>query len=323
MKLSIIQNRKYFYIFSGALLLISVLSLIAWGLNPGIDFTGGSLLEVKFNVDRPDIIEAKESLAQLDLGDIKIQPAGDTNMILRFRDVDEDTHQQILTTLKDAFRQESDVNVTTTGDDEVLAVIVADPLIEERFESIGPIIGEELKHKAWIAILMAVMMIIAYIAYAFRKVSKPVASWKFGVAAILALVHDIVIVTGLFSILGHFLGVEVDSLFITALLTILGFSVHDTIVVFDRTRENLAKHYSGDFEQVVNDSVNQTISRSINTSFTTLLVLLTLYFFGGATISNFVLALIAGVVIGTYSSIFVASPVIVSWNSLTRKLKSR
>ncbi|HLD28352.1 MAG TPA: protein translocase subunit SecF [Patescibacteria group bacterium] len=323
MKLSIIQNRKYFYIFSGALLLISVLSLIAWGLNPGIDFTGGSLLEVKFNVDRPDIIEAKESLAQLDLGDIKIQPAGDTNMILRFRDVDEYTHQQILTTLKDAFRQESDVNVTTTGDDEVLAVIVADPLIEERFESIGPIIGEELKHKAWIAILMAVMMIIAYIAYAFRKVSKPVASWKFGVAAILALVHDIVIVTGLFSILGHFLGVEVDSLFITALLTILGFSVHDTIVVFDRTRENLAKHYSGDFEQVVNDSVNQTISRSINTSFTTLLVLLTLYFFGGATISNFVLALIAGVVIGTYSSIFVASPVIVSWNSLTRKLKSR
>jgi preprotein translocase subunit SecF len=164
-------------------------------------------------------------------------------------------------------------------------------------------------------------MIITYIAYAFRKVSKPVASWKFGVAAILALVHDIVIVTGLFSILGRFTGAEVDSLFITALLTILGFSVHDSIVVFDRTRENLGKHYSSDFEEVVNDSVNSTITRSINTSFTTLLVLVILYVFGGASIANFILALIAGVVVGTYSSIFVASPIIVTWYNWGRRLK--
>ena len=164
-------------------------------------------------------------------------------------------------------------------------------------------------------------MIIGYIAYAFRKVSKPVSSWKYGVAAILALVHDIVIVTGLFSVLGRFAGVEVDSLFITALLTILGFSVHDSIVVFDRTRENLSKHYSSDFEEVVNDSVNSTITRSINTSFTTLLVLFMLYIFGGASIANFILALITGVVVGTYSSIFVASPIIVSWHNWSRRFK--
>jgi len=306
MKLNIIKNSKYFYIFSGTLVLVSILSLIAWGLKPGIDFTGGSFLELNFTVNRPAPADVQKSLSDLDLGELKIQESGEKNVILRFKHIDEETHQKIINKVKDSFKNEQDsTNVVQ----------------EERFESVGPVIGKELRDRSWMAIFLASVMIIAYIAYAFRKVSKPVASWKFGVIAVVALIHDILIVTGAFSLLGYLAGVEVDSLFITALLTILGFSVHDTIVVFDRTRENLSKHYSSDFGQVVNDSINQTLIRSINTSVTILLVLTTLYIFGGSTISNFVLALIIGIVIGTYSSIFVASTLIVSWHNWAKKLK--
>ncbi len=319
-KLNIIQNRKYAYIFSGILLLVSVLSLIAWGLKPGLDFTGGSLMEITFAGDRPELVKVQEAMAGLNLGEVKIQPAGENDFILRFKEVDETIHQEIIASLQNALSDSLQINAS---EETVNAEITPNIVSEKRFESIGPVIGQELEQKTWVAIFLASLMIVLYIAYAFRKVSKPVASWKFGVAAVLALIHDITIVTGLFSLLGHFAGVEIDSLFITALLTILGFSVHDTIVVFDRTRENLARHYSGNFEEVVNDSINQTISRSINTSLTTLLPLITLYFFGGATISNFVLALIAGMIIGTYSSIFVASPIIVTWQNIDRKLRSR
>ncbi|HNW09009.1 MAG TPA: protein translocase subunit SecF [bacterium] len=319
MNLPIVQNRKYFYTLSALLILVSFLSLIAWGLKPGIDFTGGSLMEVSFKGERPASSEIQQALADLDLGEIRVQPAGEQDFILRFKDVEEAKHQEILAVLKDAFVLPSEIEQPDTTEIDAGKGV----LTEQRFESVGPIVGQELKQKTWLAIFLATLMIVAYIAYAFRKVSKPVASWKFGVAAILALIHDILIVTGLFSLLGHFAGVEVDSLFITALLTILGFSVHDTIVVFDRTRENLSKRYSGNFEQVVNDSINQTISRSINTSLTTLLALFALYFGGGDTITNFVLALIVGMVIGTYSSIFVASPIVVSWYNIDRKLKSR
>lgn len=310
MKLHIIQNRKYFYILSGVLSLISILSLIAWGLKPGIDFTGGSLLELSFKNERPAAEAIMNSLADLDLGEIKIQPSGENNNILRFKDVDENTHQAIISHLKESFAEQSEAKI------ENVSLVT-----EERFESVGPIMGKELQDKAWVAIFLAAAMIVLYIAYAFRKVSKPVESWKFGLTAIIALVHDLLFVTGLFAILGRFAGIEVDSLFITALLTILGFSVHDTIVVFDRTRENLSKHYSSDFEEVVNDSINQTITRSINTSLTVFIVLVTLYIFGGSTISNFVLALIAGITIGTYSSIFVATPMVVTWYFWDKRLK--
>lgn len=304
MKLRIIQNRKFTYIFSFILIFVSILSLIGLGLKPGLDFSGGSLLEIRFEaMPRPDNEAIREVLEDFDLGEMRVQPSGEASVILRFKNINEEIHQQLIISLESLVSEDG-------------------LLIEERFESIGPVIGQELRRRAWWAITLAVMMIIIYIAYAFRKVSKPIASWKYGVAAIIALIHDIIIVAGLFSLLGYFIGAEVDSLFITALLTILGFSVHDTIVVFDRIRENLSRHYSADFEAVVNDSVNQTITRSINTSFTTLLVLVTLYLFGGQTISNFVLALIAGVIIGTYSSIFIASPILVSWQLIERKLKA-
>ena len=163
-------------------------------------------------------------------------------------------------------------------------------------------------------LIIVLLFIVIYITYAFRKVSKPVASWKYGISAIIALVHDILIITGIFAVLVYFFRVEVDSLFVTALLTILGFSIHDTIVTFDRTRENLIKNKDESFDDIINISVNQTIVRSLNTSITTLFVLLAIYIFGGETIKNFVLALILGVIIGTYSSIFIASPLLSMWH---------
>ncbi|MFA6526682.1 MAG: protein translocase subunit SecF [Candidatus Buchananbacteria bacterium] len=305
MKLQIIKNRKYYYFFSGALFLVAVLSLIAWGLKPGLDFTGGSLQELNFSGSRPQVTEIQSALAPLNLGEVIVQPANDKDIILKYKSVTEEEHQKVLSTMTDKFAAEG-----TT-------------IKENRFDSIGPVIGKELLNKSWTMMLIASLAIIAYIAFAFRKVSKPLSSWKYGVSAVVALAHDLIIVTGLFSILGHFWGIEVDSLFITALLTVMGFSVHDTIVVFDRTRENLSKFYSGKFDEVVNDSVNQTFVRSINTSVTVLLVLLALFILGGDTTKNFTLALLFGISIGTYSSIFVASPLIVDWNNWDKRFKKK
>lgn len=288
--IKIIQNRNIFFIFSGVLLISAVLALSLWGLKLGIDFTGGSLLELSFS-NRPDVQEVVGLLAD----EAQIQPAGDNEFIIRTGDLSEDEHQQVLAVLAEKYEFK-----------------------ENRFESVGPIIGQELKNKAWMALVIALVMIIVYIAYAFRKVSKPVASWKYGISAIIALAHDIIIVTGVFAVLGHFLNVEVGILFVTALLTVLGYSVNDTIVVFDRVRENLIYRPKETFVETVNTSVNETILRSINTSLTTLIVLFSLYLLGGATIKNFVLVLIIGVVAGTYSSIFIASPLLIVWQKLKR-----
>lgn len=300
MKLQIIKNRKYPYLLSVILILASVLSLIAWGLKPGLDFTGGSLLEVSFSQERPEVAGINSALSSLNFGDLVIQPSGDKNIIIKSRAISEEEHQAAINSLK---------QIAGEGNE----------LSEIRFDSIGPVIGRELLQKSIWMLIIASLAIIAYIAYAFRKVSRPLASWKYGTAAVIALLHDVLIITGIFSALGHFRGIEVDSLFITALLTIIGFSVHDTIVVFDRTRENLSKFYSGKFDEVVNDSVNQTLARSINTSLTTLLVLLALLFFGGSSIKNFTLALSLGIIVGTYSSIFIASSLIVDWNNFSKK----
>lgn len=303
MKLAIIKNRKISYALSACLILVSILSLIAWGLKPGLDFTGGSLMELRFDGARPEITSMSDTFKKLDLGEVLVQPAGDNNMILKFKEVSEEEHQIILAEFVKTYQTEET------------------KVVENRFESIGPIIGKELKQKSWLAIVIASLAIIAYIAYSFRKISKPVASWKYGVSATIALAHDVIITIGLFSLLGHFFGIEVDALFITALLTIMGFSVHDTIVVFDRTRENLGKFYSGKFEEVVNDSVNQTMTRSINTTLTTMIVLTALFLLGGASIKYFSLALLFGIFIGTYSSIFIASALLVDWNLLDKTFK--
>ncbi len=292
------RARKYSYIFSGTLVLLSFLALVVWGLRLGIDFTGGSLMEVEFNDSRPANDDIALKLKEAGVENATLQPTGERGLILRTKDLNEAEHQRVFAELK------------SLGD-----------LSEKRFDSIGPTIGKELRRKSLWAIFFVLIMIVAYISWAFREVSRPMSSWKYGLAAIVALVHDVSIPTGVFAVLGKFYGVEVDTLFVTALLTILGFSVHDTIVVFDRIRENLKKAGGSrpDFENVVEKSVKDTVSRSINTSLTVIFVMLMLYFFGGAPTKYFSLAIIIGVSFGTYSSIFIASALLVSWHNWSLK----
>jgi len=291
--MNIIKHRKIFFIFSGLLIAASIIALFLWQLNLSIDFEGGSLLEIEWIDQRPENKDVQESLISFELGKINIQSTGDRGMLLRFKNIDENTHQKILNNLKNDFGN----------------------LEEKRFESIGPIIGAELKKKALWSISLTLIVILIFVAWAFRKVSFPIKSYRYGIIAVIALFHDVLIIVGVFSVLGHFYGVEVGVPFVAALLTVLGYSVNDSIVVFDRIRENLLSYKTKDeeFAETVGTSLNQTITRSINTSLTTLLVLLAVFFFGGANIQYFVLALILGIFFGTYSSIFIASPLLVAW----------
>lgn len=313
--LAIIRQRKIWFTFSATLVLVSIVAFLFFGLNLGIDFTGGSLLEVEFLVSRPTNQQIREVLTPLEIGNITVQPIGERGVILRFKEINEETHQKILQTLKDKFQPE----IQTDNSKEGGIVLVAKILEEKRFDSIGPTIGQELKKKTIWAIIIVAFAIIIYIGWAFRKISKPVASWKYGLIAVIALFHDIIITVGAFVILGKLYGLEVNAPFVAALLTILGYSVNDTIVVFDRTRENLIRHLGEDFEKIVQTSIDEVITRSINASLTTLLVLFAILLLGGPTIRDFVLALIIGISVGTYSSIFLASPMLVVWEKFRLK----
>ncbi|MFA5130837.1 MAG: protein translocase subunit SecF [Patescibacteria group bacterium] len=299
----IIQKRRIFLSLSTLAAVASILALFFWGLNFGIDFTGGSLLEVQYTNYQPTISEVQDTLKNVGLQSLVIQPTQDS-VILRFKDSTEETHQATLTQLESLVKDKPNTTFK-----------------ELQYDSVGPSIGQELKSKSFNATAIVFIMIIIYISWAFSKVSKPIASWKYGVAAIIALIHDILFILGVFSVLGHFYGVEINTPFIAAVLTVLGYSVSDTIIVFDRIRENLPKSHE-DFENTVNRSVNQTITRSINTSLSSILALTAVLLFGGSTIKDFALALIVGIFIGTYSSIFVASPVLVVWEKLMHRKKT-
>ncbi len=291
---NLIAKRSLWVSISGILVAASIVMISMWGLKLGIDFTGGSLLEVRFKETAPSVTALEEKLKPLDLKSLTAQPTENNGMVLRFQETSEETHQAILSKL---------------------------PALEElRFEAVGPSIGQELQRKAIYAILLVLLAISLYMAWAFRKVSRPVSSWKYGIVTLVSLFHDVVIVLGLFAFLGKYYGVEVNTSFIAAVLTVLGFSVHDTIVVFDRIRENLPRSNS-DFAGTVNASLNQTIVRSINTSFTVLLVLTAIVLWGGVSIKYFALALLVGIFFGTYSSIFLASPLLVFWDNFSRKRK--
>ncbi|MBI3952442.1 MAG: protein translocase subunit SecF [Candidatus Doudnabacteria bacterium] len=289
--LNIIKNYKFWFVVSGIIMLIGIISLITFGLKTGIDFSGGTLSQIKFEKALPaqEAVGAELSSAGFEA---TLQSASEKSVIIRTPPMEKERHDQLVKILNDKFG----------------------PVTEEQFTSIGPVIGKELRRNAAWQLLLVSLGIVLYIAYAFRKVSKPVSSWKFGISAIAALLHDLLIVVGVFSLLGKFFDVQIDSLFVTALLTVLGFSVHDTIVVFDRIRENLKTRGGYDLGQVINDSVNQTLVRSINTSLTVIFVLLALLLFGGETIRYFVLALLIGIGAGTYSSIFIASPLLYVWH---------
>jgi preprotein translocase subunit SecF len=286
----IIPNRSIWLSISGTLIVLSILMVSVWGLKLGIDFTGGSLLEVKFKQAAPAVTVIEDSLKDLKLNSLSVQPT-ENSVILRFQANDEITHQNVITDLK------------KLGD-----------LEELNFTAIGPSVGQEMQQKAVYAIILVLFAISIYIAFAFRKISKPVSSWKYGIATLIALFHDVCIVIGFFALLGKFYGVEVNTSFVAAVLTVLGFSVHDTIVVFDRIRENLPKSV-GSFEDTVNNSVNQTLTRSINTSLTVMITLLCITLLGGASIKYFAMALLVGIFFGTYSSIFLASPLLVLFNT--------
>jgi len=306
--LQIIQNRKIWYVISSVLVVLSLILVSAWKLNFGIDFTGGTLVEFEYINERPINSVIREDLQKANLEkEFNIQPVADKGVIIRTQELNEDEHMKVIKAL-------NRMNDTELLQDEIEA---SGLVVEKRFESIGPVIGEELKKKSTDAILLVLIFIVIYVALVFRKVSKKLggmSAWTYGIFAIIALVHDILIVLGVFVILGRFFGVEINTPFVAALLTILGYSVNDTIVVFDRIRENLLRSTGDeDFGKLVNKSINETLVRSFNTSFTTILVLTAVFLFGGETIRYFVLALIAGIISGTYSSVFLASPLLVTW----------
>ncbi len=296
MQFNFTKYSKVYYIISGILILASVISLSMFGLKYGIEFVGGSSMQIDFTNARPSNEAIQNSLKAFNLGGITVQPSGDKGAVLQFKGVDEATHQQILAELSKV-----------------------SPATEKSFQYIGPSIGQELRNKTELAIILALLAITLYIAFAFRKVSKPVNSWKYGIASLIALFHDVLIPLGIFSILGKLYNVEITIPIIAALLTILGFSVHDTIVIFDRIRENILRRGMGQFEETVNWSLTQTIGRSISTVLTVEFVLIFLYFLGGETLKYFALALIIGITSGAYSSIFIASPILVSWYKWSAK----
>lgn len=295
-----------YYIISGVLVVASLATLFLFplSLKPhlkyGIEFVGGSSMQVDFQGSRPSNEAIQGVLKMFDLGEIIIQPTGETGAILQFKGVSEATHQQILSELNKA-----------------------NPVAEKSFQYIGASVGQELRNKTQLAIFLALLAITIYISFAFRKVSRPVSSWKYGIASLIALFHDVLIPIGVFSLLGRFYNVEITIPVVAALLTILGFSVHDTIVIFDRIRENILRRGMGQFEDTVNWSLTQTLGRSISTVLTVEFVLVSLYFLGGETLKYFALSLIIGITSGAYSSIFIAGPLLVSWYkwSAHRELK--
>lgn len=287
---NLMKYKVLYFVFSLLIILPGLFYLITSGLKLGIDFTGGALLEYKFEKDI-SLGELRQQLSSEEVEVGQITPALNNTYIIRTKPIEQNKIDQLKSSFNENFGKVED----------------------KRVEFVGPVIGSELRQKSLIGVALASIVIVLYIAFSFRKVPKPASSWRFGITAVVALIHDILLVVGVFAILGKFLGVEVDTLFVTALLTIIGFSVHDTIVVFDRIRENLRTHMGKKFTDIANLSILQTLGRSLNTSLTVIFVLLALLLFGGETLKWFVVALLVGIVSGTYSSIFNATAILVWW----------
>ncbi len=291
MAFSFIKTRYWWFALSGAMIVGSLLAVATLGLNQSIDFTGGSLMELKFEGDMPATLDVARDLTDAGFKAVTVQSSGADEAIVRLESLDETRHQEALAALSKSFKVQ-----------------------ELRFDSIGPVVGKELKNSAFTGVAVTLLLIGLYIAWAFRKVSQPVAAWKYGALTVLAAAHDVIVPLGVFAVLGRFYGWEVGTAFVAAILTILGYSISDTVVVFDRTRENLQHQTAGEsFADVVEKSIQQTFVRSVNTSVTTLLALLAILVFGGDSTRPFALALFVGILVGTYSSIFIASPLLVEW----------
>jgi len=291
---NVVKNRNYFFGFSLLLTILSIISIFTWKLNLSIDFRGGSNIEISLPNAEENLNKIREIGRESGLKIDSVRTSDNNKVIIRTDDLSTNEHSLFIENLKSEF---------------------SDKVAEENYQTVGPVVSRDLTNKTIWSVVIASIAIILYIAYAFRRIPKPASSWRFGLAAVAALIHDLIITTGFVSIVGHFYSwMQVDALFITALLTIMGFSVHDTIVIFDRLRENLIRKPESDIETLANDSIIQTLSRSINTSLTTILVLTALFLIGGESIRHFVLILIAGITFGTYSSIFIASNILVVWS---------
>lgn len=296
----IVEKKLWYFIISLVIIIPGIVSLFLFGLNRSIDFTGGTRVQLLFpkaitSQTKSDILGVFQTEK---LPTPQLQVSG-KQLFIKTAPLSEEQSKKLFTDVEKkvgSFKQ-------------------------EEFAKVGPTVGKEITLNALKAVVISALLIVLYIAYSFRSVPKPTSSWKFGVCTIFALLHDVLFLLGVFSLLGHFFHVEIDSLFVTAVLTVIGFSVHDTIVVFDRIRENLKKVSGVAFEKVVNDSILQTFGRSLNTSITALLVLLTLLIFGGESIRWFIVALFIGIASGTYSSIFNAAPLLVLWEEIDEKRK--
>jgi len=296
----VVGKRNWFFAFSGLVIIPGMIALFLWGLKLGIDFTGGTLWELEFK-NLPKIEEVRQTVVDKGIEVSAIQKVEENKLLIRSKEISQEKNKEIKEALIQKFGEVG----------------------EARFETVGPAISKELAENAFKAVGVAMLAIILYITWAFRQVPKRYSSLRFGVSAIVALLHDVLVVVGIFSIFGHFFGAEIDSLFVTALLTVIGFSVHDTIVVFDRIRENLVKHMEFSFPVAVNESILQTLARSLSTSLTVVFVLSALLLFGGESIKWFVVALLVGVVSGTYSSIFNAAQILVVWQNWIERRRSK
>lgn len=294
----VIKNKNFFVIFSGVIALAAIILISVIGLKFGIEFTGGSLSEVEYLEERPDISDIRNAILPLSFGEFLVQPTGENEIFVKTRDLSEEERSSLMYAL--SFDGEKSIN-------------------EKSFTSIGPSVGMELKNKSIITMILVIVATILFIAYAFRKVSEPVSSWKYGLVAIVALINDILVAIGAFVIMGKIMGAEVDTLFVVALLTILGLSVNNTIVIFDRIRENLTKNSSLGFVEVVGKSINETCVRSINTAVSTVVVLLALFFFGPESTKVFSMIMAIGMFFGIYTSIFLAGPLLVLIESKQKK----
>jgi len=299
MSINFLRFRKIYFLFSAILIIGSLVCLFLFNLKPGIDFSGGSILEVEYATTRPSNQTIRDLLRDFNLGEYSVQPTGDKGIILRMKDISEEIHQEIIQKLSE--------NQT---------------LSQLRFETIGPVIGQELKDKTKVVIVISLFSILVYIAFAFRRISFPAKSWQYGTASLVILSHDVLIPLGIFAFLGKYSEVQITIPIIAALLTIVGYAINNVVVVYDRVRENLSKIRlrAEEFEAVINLSINQTVTRQINTTLTTLFPLIAIFFFGGETLKYFALALILGLLAGLYSSIFLATPLIVSWLKMTKKI---
>lgn len=296
MKFSFVGLRKWWFGLSAVMIAASIVALAVFGLRFSIDFTGGSLMELSFTAGAPATADLTAALTEAGYQSVTVQSSTDNRAIIRLESLTEERHQEALSTIRGRFGE----------------------AVEQRFDSVGPVIGKELRKSAVIGVALTLLLIGLYISWAFRKVSEPIASWKYGLLTVICAAHDVIVPLGVFAVLGHYMHLEVGAAFIAAILTILGYSISDTVVVFDRTRENLSHHTGEPFEQIVEKSIQQTYVRSINTSVTVVLALASILIFGGESTKAFALALLIGVLVGTYSSIFFASPALVEWEEMRR-----